>query len=230
MSYNCFIKSRSAFLLLFGGEMTSGLLCSVLESESRRKRKQYLHRHTEMKPAKICTPTPESQAWALTGAEHEEHTSPRATLWPQTHSWGRADKSKSVAFVKSPTLFLICADVYWTARAFLYVMHTRSGKCTQKTQDKGRNLTEDWFQNEESCYHSKQRTSPPNSSLYGNDMQPLHLILMQAASFSQLSIVPFVVWLFLCFDWNQWNYHGALKLHTTSKPSHLGWLIQFRKQ
>lgn len=27
MSYNCFIKSRSAFLLLFGGEMTSGFWC-----------------------------------------------------------------------------------------------------------------------------------------------------------------------------------------------------------
>lgn len=50
--------------------------------------------------------------------------------------------------------------------------------------------------------------------------QPLWHILMPVS----------VIRLFLCSCRNLWNHHVALKLHTTSKPSHLGWLIQFRKQ
>lgn len=40
MSYNCFIKSRSAFLLLFDGEMTSGFLCRSTSLLSVRRRRR----------------------------------------------------------------------------------------------------------------------------------------------------------------------------------------------
>ena len=61
MSYNCFIKSRSAFLLLFGGEMTSGfgadppppLVTAQEEEEEEEGIKIWLHHCAEMEPVKV---------------------------------------------------------------------------------------------------------------------------------------------------------------------------------
>jgi len=56
MSYNCFIKSRSAFLLLYNGEMTLGFLCrstSPSVRSRRRRQRNGISEESEMEQAKV---------------------------------------------------------------------------------------------------------------------------------------------------------------------------------
>lgn len=70
----------------------------------------------------------------------------------------------------------------------------------QKEQDKGRNLVEDWSQNEEICYHSKQRTRQVFQ--ISPSMGMIRRFLGSFCCSSQLlftSQLPFVVLLLYCF-------------------------------
>lgn len=191
MSYNCFIKSRSAFLLLFGSRMTSGFLCGPPPSHQQEE----AFASTTMRWK--CLRSHKPDAWIKRHKLSLHCMSRHESVWNKT---SKPTYGGHLSLWRAYTL-----GNEWSAQMFsesnLNCKVKRNTVCIQREKRGWR----------KECEMSLQMGITP---------QPLWHIPMPVS----------VIRLLLCSCRNLWNHHVALKLHTTSKPSHLGWLIQFRKQ
>lgn len=149
MSYNCLIKSRSAFLLLFDCEMTSGFLCRSTSLLSKCKRRRKGVSITTMRWMWLRSHKPNARIKRCTMSLHH------ALKWDTHNNYQAVFVLKhighkyNVLFVARPhaRTRLLCTDVYWIKlemkgekEHILYTTLIHQHMEQKRNQGEGRNL------------------------------------------------------------------------------------------